>query len=175
MDDGITLRTAKIEDAEDVHNIMQTVYDLLEDKSLYVCDDLNYVKEQIKNGLGVVACNKEGKIIASFVIRFPKDALDNLGKDLNLPLSVLDRVVHMETAAVLPEYRGKGLQRRMLAYAENMIDKSKYNIFVATVSPNNPASCKTFEKLGYTNILTKEKYGGLERRIYMKDAFSKTQ
>ena len=165
----IMLRKAQIEDAESIHNIMQRVYDLLDDKSIYVCDDLEYVVEHIeKKGLGVVAYNINKEIIASFILRFPKDSEDNLGRDINLPEEELDKVVHMETAVVLPEYRGSGLQKKMLDYAEKLIDVNKYNVFLATVSPKNPASFKTFEKAGYSHVLTKEKYGGLERRIYMK-------
>lgn len=167
--DEIMLRTAQIEDAEAIHSIMQKVYDLLDDKTIYVCDDLEYVTEHIEErGLGVVAINSDKNIIASFILRYPNDSEDNLGRDIGLSEDELNSVVHMETAVVLPEYRGKGIQKLMLDYAEKLINKNDYNIFMATVSPDNPASYKTFEKAGYKHVLTKEKYGGLKRRIYLK-------
>lgn len=164
------IRIAQLDDAEEIHRIMVEVSSSLEDSSLYVCDDLAYVKEQIsQTGFAVVACNYEQKIVGSFVIRYPAEAEDNLGLDIDLPDDELGKVVHMESAVVLPEYRGNHLQRKMLAFAETLIDKNKYCHFLATASPSNPASCKTFENSGYTSVLTKEKYGGLIRNIYRKD------
>ena len=163
------LRIAKKTDAEKIANLMRYVYDNLEDKSIYVCDDLQFIKSHIEeNGLGVVACNKESEIIANLILRFPHHSDDNLGRDINLEKSELLRVAHMETAVVHPRYRGKALQKQMLNYAEKLINTDKYNILLATVSPKNIPSCKTFEGCGYKKVLTKEKYGGLKRHIYMK-------
>ena len=149
---------------------MKEVYSSLKDKTLYVCDDLQYVKSHISGeGFAVVACSREGKIVGSFIFRYPHDSNDNLGRDINLPSEELNKVVHMESAVVLPEYRGKKLQFKMLQYAEKIIDTEKYKYFMATVSPNNPASYKSFEKAGYKLKITKEKYEGLVRRIYIKE------
>ena len=41
---------------------------------------------------------------------------------------------------------------------------------MATVSPDNPASYQSFEKNGYKYMVTKEKYHGLVRKIYLKEA-----
>ena len=77
--------------------------------------------------------------------------------------------MHVESAVVASEYRGYALQGRMLQEAEHLIDRAKYSYLMATVSPENPASYKTLEKLGYELVLTKEKYGGLMRRLYIKN------
>ena len=165
-----TIRRATPNDAGKIHAIMQRVTDALSDKSLFVCDDLAYVQTQLQSGgFGVVACNSDNEIVASFLFRYPHMAQDNLGRDVNLPEDKLETVVHMDSAVVLPEYRGHHLQERMLRYAENLIDKKSYHYFIATVSPNNPASYLSFERSGYSLVVTKEKYGGLLRRIYMKE------
>lgn len=164
------LRRATIHDAEEIHSIMSLVYDNLENKDLYVCDDLNYVRSTLStNGFGVVACDNSGKIIASFIFRYPGSSEDNLGNDIGLCASKLSKVVHMETAVVLPEHRGNGLQGKMLSYAESLINTSEYKYFMATVSPDNPASYRSFENNGYKLIKTKPKYGGLMRHIYLKE------
>lgn len=163
------LRKAVFSDAEMIHYVMTMAADALEDKTLYVCDDLEYVKSHLqKNGFGVAACDENEKIVGAFIIRYPENAEDNLGRDADLSDTELLQVVHMESTAVLPEYRGNHLQEKMLRYAENLIDKKKYHYFMATVSPDNPASYVTFEKCGYQLIKTKEKYNGLIRRIYLK-------
>jgi len=173
---SLIIRKAELEDAEAIYGVMKKAEAALEDKSLYVCDDLDYVKEHIaasenngdRNGFGVVACDEKENIVGMFLIRYPGNAEDNLGKDIELSDAELLQVAHMESAAVLPEYRGNHLQEKMLKYAENLLDKKKYRYLMATVSPDNPASYLTFEKSDYQLVGTKEKYGGLLRRIYLK-------
>lgn len=167
--DEILFQLAAKEDAKEIHELMEQVYKELEDKSLYVCDDMEYVNRHISGaGFAVKASNYDGKIVGVFIFRYPGTQDDNLGRDVGLEEGELSKVVHMESAVVLPEYRGRGLQSKMLKYAEELIDKNKYKYFMATVSPNNPASYKSFEKNGYELMLTKEKYDGLVRRIYLK-------
>ena len=165
----ITLRAAQPEDAPGIHRLMREAYNALTDKSLFVCDEESFIRSQLTDsGCGVVACSAAGQIVGSFVLRFPHDAPDNLGRDIGLSPEELTKVVHMESAAVAPAYQGNGLQRRMLKFAEETIDTTRYSIALVTVSPDNPASYKSFERAGYRLVLTKEKYGGLPRRIYMK-------
>lgn len=165
----ISIRKAYPEDAETIYSIMKQVESALPDKSIYLCDDLDYVRKHIENnGFAVVACNAKNEIIASFIFRYPGNSNDNLGRDIGMSDAELLQVVHMESVVVLPEYRSMGLQTKMLTFAEALIDHSRYRHFLATVSPDNPASYRSFEKCGYELVMTKEKYGGLLRRIYKK-------
>lgn len=164
----VELRLAKEEDAEEIAQLMQTVYENLDDKSLYILDDIDFIKEHIsKNGFCVVACDNK-KIVGSFIVRYPNNADDNLGLDLSFSSSQLKSVAHMESAVVHKDYRGKAVQKQMLRYAEKLIDKTSHSILLSTVSPKNTPSIKTFESCGYHCVMTKEKYGGVPRRIYMK-------
>ena len=86
-----------------------------------------------------------------------------------LPPEELCLVAHAETTCVLPKARGNHLERRMIAYAESFIDPLQHKYLMATISPDNPASYKSAEANGYKHIKTKEKYGGVLRRIYMKE------
>ncbi len=170
MENNIILKMAEEDDSKEIYLLMKRVYNDLEDKALYVCDDLEYVKEHIKGkGFSVIALDK-GKIVGSFIFSYPGMDADNLGRDIGLCDEELLKVVHMESAVVEREYRGQKLQMKMLEYGENLIDKGKYKYFMATVSPFNPASFKSLENRGYTLMDTKEKYGGLTRRIYLKRA-----
>ncbi len=169
MNNKIFIKKANENNAKEIYNLMRTVYDCLSDKSLFFCDTYDYVKENIsKCGFAVVSCNENGKIIASLIIRYPDMEKDNLGFDINLPIDELPKVAQMESAVVHPAYRGNGLLYRLLKFAEDNIDKTKYKYFMATISPHNPASYKSAEKMGYKVITTKIKYGNLLRRIYLK-------
>lgn len=167
MNKGIILRRAYPSEAEIIADLMTEVHERLTDKSLFVCDNLDFIREHIQNSGMAVAAFSEDRMIGCMLVRFPGGEEDNLGLDVGLT-DELDRVAHMESSAVLPEYRGRGLQYRMIMFAESLIDKDRYDVFMSTVSPYNAASCRSFEKAGYSAVLTKEKYGGYLRRIYMK-------
>lgn len=163
------IRIAEEKDAQAVYDLMVEVYEQLENQSIYVCDDFEFVKRHIsQEGFTVVACTKENEIVGSLILRIP-DEEDNLGKDIGFSEEACQRVMHVESAVVALKFRGYALQRRMLQEAESLIDRAKYSYLMATVSPENPASYKTLEKLGYELVFTKEKYGGLMRRIYIKN------
>ena len=160
---------AEASEADAVHALMEEVWEELPNKDIYSCDDLENVRNFLKGaGFGIVGVNKDGRIVSSLICQYPGTNDDNLGFDIGLSNEELLRVVHFESAVVHRDYRGQGLEGRMVAFAEDHIDKQRYDIFLGTVSPDNPASCHTAEKNGFSCLLTKEKYGGLIRRIYCK-------
>lgn len=174
----LSLCRAEQTDLQEMYELMQRVYEDLENRSLFVCDDYECVREHFeKKGFAVKACNEAGRIVGCFFCTFPGLEEENLGYDLGLPEGELCKVVNMDAAVVDKAYRGQGLQGRMLRMAEQCISEMqlvhegtnlKYRYYLATVSPENPASFTTLEKNGYVCKLTKEKYGGLLRRIYCK-------
>ena len=156
---------ANATETHEIATLMQRVHDNMEHPEWYICDDENYVRAQLSGGGCGVVIKDDGVIIASCICRFPGDSPDNLGRDIGV--SELSRVVHMETIVVDVAYRGLRLQQQMLTFAESLLPPD--SICLATVHPDNIASWKSFEKLGYTCVCTKLKYGGVLRRIYRKD------
>lgn len=192
MKDNYTLRQATLEEAHEIWSVMDICYHALEHKEYFICDDLDYVKDILSgHGLGVVACDERGKIVGNLLIKYPGLNEENLGYDVfrkaedssddnsnssslyrecSIMLSEdnLMRVLHMDSASVLPEHRGHGLEHRMIAFAETLVDTSKYHYAFATVAPENTASLKSLEKNGYQVMVTKEKYGEFVRSVIMK-------
>jgi len=174
----LLLCKAEQTDLQEMYALMQRVHENMENKALFVCDDYEYVREHFeKKGFAIKACNEAGKIVGCFFCSFPGMDEENLGYDLGLSENELCSVVHMDAAVVDPAYRGQGLQGKMLCMAEQYLTEMrkvqeesvpKYRYYLATVSPDNPASFTTLEKQGYVCRMTKEKYGGLLRRIYCK-------
>ena len=164
-----TIRRAIGADAEPIFELMQEIYDGLENKDLFVPGDLDYIRDNIDGGgFTVVAEDDAGRLAGVFIFCYPLDSEENLGIDIGLSVDELPSVVHMDTVMVPKEARGHGLQSRMLKAGEEMVDKDRFHYFLATVSPDNPASIRSMEKNGYAPVITKKKYGGLMRRIYMK-------
>lgn len=168
-EDGFIIRQAVPKDADMIYECMISVYNSLDDKSMFVCEDIEYVRRNItEHGFAVVAETDSGRTAGAFVFEYPGQELINLGRDIGLLESEFDKVVHMDTVVVLPEYRGHGLQERMLVFAENMINKDKYKYYMATAAPYNSPSVNTFIKCGYRIVKVTEKYGGLTRAILLK-------
>lgn len=164
-----TFRIAVADDTDNVYNLMQNVYNNLENKSLFVCDDYSFVYDHIfKSGFIVIACDSMNNAAGCLIVRYPQNDDDNLGKDIGLSDSEKLLVAHMESAVVLPEYRGNNLQFKMMKYAEKNIDTRKYKYILSTVSPDNKYSRANLIKSGYRFVINKLKYNGLSRDIYMK-------
>ncbi len=169
MKEDMVLRVVRKDEAETVYQVMQEVYERLENKALFANSDMDYIRAHIETeGFLVGAYDAFGKMAGNFMVRYPMEASDNLGRDIGLKPEELCRVAHMESAVVLPEDRGNHLQIKLLQYAEQVIDKERFWYFMATVSPDNPASYRSFEQNDYQLMMTKQKYGGLIRRVYGK-------
>ena len=182
------IRLATLDDAYTIWQIMDTCAKAMEHKEYFICDDLDYVKDILSgHGFGVVAYDEDGKIVGNLLVKYPGLDEENLGYDVfisndehgntnslcTIPLTSdnLNKVLHMDSATVLPEHRGHGLEAKMIAYAESFVDTSKFRYSLATVAPENLASLKSLEKNGYQFMITKEKYGGLMRCVMMKKLY----
>ena len=161
-----TIKIAEPKDVTNIHNLMENVYENLEDKSLFFCDDLDYVQRHIKNEGFAIKVEQNGKLVASLIVRFPGNAEDNLGRDVGL--EEIHKVAHIESIVVDAKYRGNGLQDKMIKFAEEVIFRRGYTYLMATVSPDNKHSLDNFERNGYEVKKVKEKYGGLRRAILLK-------
>ncbi len=159
-------------DASNIYDLMKSVYMDLEDKTLFFCDNLEYVKEHVENRGFAVKVVYEGEIVASLIARFPQNDDDNLGRDVLLPEDVLCKVAHLESIVVHKKYRGYGLQDKMIKFAEKIIFDRGYTYLMATVSPANKHSLANFEKNGYEAVVVKEKYGGMMRAILLKNSMN---
>lgn len=166
MKNTFIISQAELKDATNIHNLMKAVYEKLEDKTLFFCDDLDYVQRHIEKEGFAIKVEQDGKLVASLIVRFPGDAEDNLGKDVDI--KELKKVAHIESVVVDEKYRGNGLQDRMIKFGEEVIFQRGYTYLMATVSPDNKHSLDNFKRNGYEVVKIKEKYGGMMRAILLK-------
>ena len=92
----------------------------------------------------------------------------NYGYDLNFTQEQLLRVINMDSAAVLPEYRGLGLQRKLIAMGEEQLRREGEHILLCTVHPDNRFSLDNVLKQGYQIQRKLDKYGSV-RYLLRKD------
>ena len=158
------IRLAVMDDAERIYRIMVTAQEAIWDKNAYVIGDMDYITRHISdNGFTLVA-EEEGHILGFFLVDIPGLCEDNLGYDLGFTREQLLDTAIMESAAVLPEYQGRGIMGALFHRAVELTE-GEYTYLLGTVQPDNYPSRRNFEKCGFTCLEIKEKYGGKLRCI----------
>ena len=166
------IKRATNTDIATINQIMTTVHEGVEEPDHFFADDLDFIKDHIdKKGFTLLA-QCEGKNAGFLVIRFPKEKEDNLIKNIpasmNIAVDQAGKVAHFESAAVLPEFRGRKIQQLLMEEAIHMLQDTPYEYYMATVHPQNPASLKSLQKCGFRVINTTQKYGGMKRDILFR-------
>ena len=92
-----------------------------------------------------------------------------MGRDAGFPEEELPKVAHMDTAAVLPQYRGHQLQYRLMQAAEADLRAMGFRYLMGTIHPDNVYSMNNAMKQGYRIIGEKLKHGGKRRAILLKE------
>lgn len=144
---------------------------------IFQSDSREFLKDELKKGGKVIGVFTEDDLIAYRFITMPKGESMNLGVDLGLPKKMLERVGHLETTIVHPDYRGNGLQRKTLYHALEIFNELDYNHICSTISPENYHSLKNIMSGGLVIKKLKEKYGGKLRFVLHRDLhqYPKTQ
>lgn len=159
------------EDASEVMKVIQTVYEQMEHKEWYAIDDEDYYAHYLEaeHGIGYKAVEEETySMVGLFIALIPDKKEVNLGYDAGLSEAECQQTAVMETAAVLPAYRGENLQYRLMQAAEQDLRKLGFRYLTATIHPENQYSLRNALKQGYEIVNTKEKYGGYLRHILCK-------
>jgi len=160
---------ATTDDIEEIQEVMETGFETTENKDWYVTDDREFIERHIQKEGYILKYVLKNKIAGFLIVRRPMLAEDNLGENLSdWTEEMLTKVSHMESAAVLPEFRGKKIQKKLLMAAEEIERKQGMEYLMCTVHPDNRYSAGNLEQLGYRAVLETEKYGGLQRKIVCK-------
>ena len=162
-----TIRRAGEQDLPAILNVVDSALKSLSDPTLFLSDGPDFYREHLKDKGFTLLAEIDGAAAAYLAVRFPGLEDDNLMRDLGFPEQELPKAAHMESVAVLPQCRGNGLQKKLIAEAEKQLPGT-IRFSLATVSPQNPGSQKSFLGLGYTVEKTVKKYGGLDRYILLK-------
>lgn len=163
-----TIEYATINDIPQIMSTITISLSLLSNPDWFLADTEEFYTRHLEEEGFTLKASTEGHTAAFLTIRYPKLAPDNCGYDLGFPSESLLHVAHIETCVVHPDFRGNGLETRLILEAEKRLKKSPYNILLGTVHPDNTASVKSFLKSGFHIEKTLKKYGGLCRHIMYK-------
>jgi RimJ/RimL family protein N-acetyltransferase len=113
-----------------------------------------------KSAVLVGAFNEDNKLVAACGLFFFEVLSDTNVSTLNTDLAEIGRCM------VLPEYRGENLMLRLnRELVERARELGKKNI-VATSHPDNKASCRSLEHLGFTKKCLVRKWNNYSRNYY---------
>lgn len=140
-------------------------------KDWFYLDPADTVRTILKDGtLEFWLAFREKQLAAVFSIYFPGLHASNYGYDLGFSQEDLLQVVHMDTAAVHPDYRGFGLQEQLVRMAEQELSGKGRKVLLSTVHPENHFSLNNMLKQRY-EVQKRVKMYGSERLILRKDIF----
>ena len=170
-DENFRIERAQPNDAQRIADLIKAVWDTMENRDWFVPDDAGFVARLLtpENGMAWKAVDgPTGRLAGILNVALPGRSEENLGWDTGLPAAELEHAAHIDSVAILPEFRGKGLQHRMMRAAEEELKKRNIRYLFCTVHPENRFSRDNMVRLGLHTVKLTEKYGGLKREIMMK-------
>lgn len=163
----ITIRKGSYGDLEAFLAFTHAVQEAMTDRNWFALDPDEELRELTAAGdMEFWLAEAGSRLAAVFSVIRPGLRQWNLGYEIDLEEEALRRVVHMDTAAVHPDYRGRGLQKRMMALAEEELSG---HILLCTIHPDNRFSLQNALKLGYRIEKQIGRYGSV-RYVLRKDA-----
>ena len=164
----VKIEYAKMEDVPVILHIMDVAFKLIANPDWYCLDSEELVRAHIGEAGFTLKAVVDGEIAGFLSVRYPGTEEDNLGGYIGLGEEKKDLVAHMESAAVLPEYRGLRIQNRLMAEGFEILKNTEFKYVMGTAHPDNVFSVNNFLKLGYEIVADVEKYGGLRRYVFSK-------
>lgn len=167
----IEIRKGTMADTEGFITFLGEVRSKMEHKEWFYLDPPEFVREAMEKGTTELWVAMDGqRMAAAFDVLRPGLGAYNYGYDLGFSEKELLQVINMDSAAVHPDYRGLGLQRRLMETAEEMLTEEGSHILLCTVHPDNRFSLNNALKVGYAIQKKLEKYNSV-RYLLRKDIF----
>ncbi len=163
------IRKGTKEDTQAFVKFLQQIQEDMENKAWFYLDPPEDIYRMMESEIMELwLAEEDGLLAGAFSIIRPGMDACNYGFDLGFTEEELLRTVNMDTAAVHPRFRGRGLQRRLIQQAEAELMQKGSAILLCTVHPDNGFSLQNMQKQGYTIRKKLEKYGSV-RYVLRKD------
>lgn len=162
---GFRIIHAEEKDIPGILNVMDRVSSEIHNVDLFFADDEEFIRRHISDEGFILVATQEDLIVGFLIVRFPRNAEDNLALDSDRDICP-GTVFHIESVAILPEYRGNGLQKTLIMEGEKIAVHKGFGVAMATVSPYNQYSLSNMADLGYSIIDTRPKYGSVRNILF---------
>ncbi len=165
----IVIRKGGMQDTEKVIQFLREIRAGMPNQEWFCLDEPEDVRKMMADGtMQLWVAEDADRLVAIFDIHIPGLSGFNYGYDLGFEESQLMRVVNLDTAAVHPDYRGLGLQRRMMQIVERSLAGEGEKILLCTIHPENRFSLENALKMGYAIQKKIPKYDSV-RYVLRKD------
>ena len=165
----IEIRRGTEGDTEPFLELLRGVQQSMEHQEWFFLDPPETIRRMMKDGtMKLWIAMDGGRVAGAFDLLYPGMETCNYGYALGFSEQELLRVVNMDSAAVHPDYRGQGLQKRLMQAAERELENTGKRILLCTVHPDNRYSLKNVLSQGYEIQKTVPMYGSV-RHIMRKD------
>ena len=132
----------------------------------FVPDTLENITSYLRTGICIGAW-QQGRLGAYLILRLCGQSDENYAAFLGVPQSQWQHWANADSAVVHPDWRGNGLQRKLLEAALPLLRPGIVGIG-ATVSPENQYSLNNALACGFTIAARREMYGGYDRYLLEK-------
>ena len=132
----------------------------------FVPDTLENITAYLREDLCIGAYDGE-RLGAYFILRYCGRSAHNYAAFLGVPREEWEHWANADSAVVHPDWRGNGLQRKLLEAALSLVRPGIVGIG-ATVSPENQYSLNNALACGFVIADRREMYGGYDRYLLKK-------
>lgn len=168
---AIEIRKGTMADVEGFITLLAEVRETMEHQEWFYLDPPELIRQRMADGTMELWVAMDGdRLAAGLNLVYPGLEEDNYGYHLGFDREKLMQVIHMDTAAVHPDYRGQGLQRRLLAAAQKQLQGRGERYLLCTIHPENRFSLDNARSQGYVVQKTLAMYGSV-RHILCKKIF----
>lgn len=157
------------DDLYKIIDLQKLIITHLKNPNIFQPDNDKFIEFTLETQGKILGIFSKKKLIAYLMIVFPGKNGVNLGNDVLISESELDKVAHLENVVVHPEFRGHSLQFKLQSQAIKIIKNLGYSHICSTVSPYNYPSLKNLLKSGLLIKNLKLKYNGKMRYICHKN------
>lgn len=164
--ENLIVKHCTLQDLDDIMSLQEKIVKGMNDSTWFVSTsrEENIVFLSAPNT--IIGIYDDSKLIAYGSVGFSGKKEDNLGWDLDWSEENVLLCATLDTIVVDPDYRGLGLQRKII---ELCIKHAKQIIpnctILTTICPDNIYSLRNGLACGFEILKRKQKYGGYDRYI----------
>lgn len=165
----LEIRRGELRDLENFITLLHEVQEAMPHPEWFFLDPDEEVRNMLLNGRMLLWVAMDGdRLAGAFDCVMPGFGDSNYGRDLGFSDAELEQVINFDSVAVRPEYRGMGLQRKLMTCAEEALSQSGSHILLCTIHPDNVFSLENARKRGFEIVAQLPKYGSV-RYFLRKD------
>lgn len=163
----VTLRRCTPADAPAFFALQNEVRAAMPHPEQFVPDTLEHLTGYLTDDLCLGAFDGQ-RLGAYFILRYCGESEHNYAAFLDVPRAEWQHWANADSAVVHPDWRGNGLQRRLLEAALPLL-RPGITAIGATVSPENRYSLNNALACGFSIAARREMYGGYDRYLLVKN------